>query len=345
MAGLTQAQVEQPLPQPQLQMPSSLAYGQDPAHSLFMHQAPAGQVHLAQLQHQQHGQPQHPQLAQQLQQQGQYPDPEGSNAMAALGAQQAFASNAAGHPGAPPASGGYSGAWGWAPALLERCCHLGGCNWCTEGHGAPQPCLTGTPGPSRMPSLTAWPTTCSAPADAPMDGQGAGQPASAEPQEPKKSTRGRKKRTEPVKVLMDNGDVALLSPKDYRSHRRSTPRRWWHERAMPAPARCGCVQAQRRVPVGCRRITNRESARRMRKKRAEERTLTSKEVRPSPTRHLKATICAHDVSIPRRVQHGSAAGRSGAAMATAGPPPQQTQLPAHGGHGGDSWRRHRRCRN
>ena len=53
-----------------------------------------------------------------------------------------------------------------------------------------------------------------------MAGQEAGQPESTEAQEPKKSTRGRKKRTEPVKVVLDTGEVTMLSPKDYRSHRR-----------------------------------------------------------------------------------------------------------------------------
>ena len=37
---------------------------------------------------------------------------------------------------------------------------------------------------------------------------------------PKKSTRGRKRRTEPVKVTLETGETALLSPKEYRSHRR-----------------------------------------------------------------------------------------------------------------------------
>ena len=40
---------------------------------------------------------------------------------------------------------------------------------------------------------------------------------------PKKSTRGRKRRTEPVKVVLESGETALLSPKEYRSHRRQGP--------------------------------------------------------------------------------------------------------------------------
>ena len=46
---------------------------------------------------------------------------------------------------------------------------------------------------------------------------------------PKKSTRGRKRRTEPVKVTLESGEIALLSPKEYRSHRRcaSRPYRVW----------------------------------------------------------------------------------------------------------------------
>ncbi|KAK9806502.1 hypothetical protein WJX73_004465 [Symbiochloris irregularis] len=63
----------------------------------------------------------------------------------------------------------------------------------------------------------------------------------------RKSTRGRKRRTEPIETQMEDGSKVFLSPKEYRSHRR--------------------------------RITNRESARRMRKKRHEERVTSQQEVR------------------------------------------------------------------
>ena len=80
-----------------------------------------------------------------------------------------------------------------------------------------------------------------------MDSQDPSQQEGQADGEPKKSTRGRKKRTEPVKVTLENGESQMLTPKEYRSHRRCELLAVWRAcvRVCACACACACVGKRR----------------------------------------------------------------------------------------------------